>query len=468
MKKPSQSNPQSLNRAAFRRESILLEDGSPFGRVMDSWQAEDFAALDSGEYRHAFWERPRGHSKTGDIGTEVVTELVLGPPRQKLFCVAADEDQGRLLFEDVAEKFHRHPMLRGLVKVTRNEITVKSGSRLKVLTHDAPSAYGLRPDWIALDEVAEWRKRDLWDSLWTATGKRKHCRVLVITSAGWDRTSIAWEVRSNAERESNWHFSPRGQCASWVDPAWLAQQQRTLPAHVFARLHESRWVDGVGAWLTAQQVDAIFAGALPEGDGPRVIGLDIGYARDRSAVAVLRRCGPLAVFDHLEMFRPTKDARVDLGEVQDAVEVLARKYHAPVWYDPFQGVLMAEQLQKRGCAVKEYPFTGESRKKLFATLADHVTAGRLRARPHEELRRELLQLEVKQTAGGNWRVEHRASGFDDCAVAVALALQGLPDAAGNDDACMGVGARASGAVRHGGFEAAPVLDWAALPIPGDW
>ena len=82
--------------------------------------------------------------------------------------------------------------------------------------------------------------------------------MLVISTAGWDRTSIAWEVRTIAETEPDWYFSARGQCASWISPAWLAQQRRSLPAHVYERLHESRWVEGVGAYLTAAEVDRIF------------------------------------------------------------------------------------------------------------------------------------------------------------------------------------------------------------------
>ncbi len=252
------------DRMVFRREAILLEDGRAFGEVMEPWQVEDFAALDDTAHRHAYLERPRGHSKTGDLGTEAVTELVLGPPGQRLFCAAADEDQARLLFDDVVGKFQRSSLLAPTVKVTRGEVVVKAtGSRLRVLAADAPSAYGLRPDWIACDELAEWRRRELWDSLWSATGKRQHCRMRVISSAGWDRTGIAWEVRQIAEREADWYFSARGQCASWIDEAWLAQQRRTLPGHVYARLHESRWVEGAGAFLTAEEVDRVFVEVLP-------------------------------------------------------------------------------------------------------------------------------------------------------------------------------------------------------------
>lgn len=416
----------AADRMAFRREAILLEDGRPFGDAMELWQQADFFALDVGEFHHAYLERARGHSKTGDIGTEAVTELMLGPPRQRLFCAAADEDQARLLFEDVAGKFQRSPLLRGSVKITAKELIVRAtGSRLRVLASDAPSAYGLRPDWIAIDELAEWRKRELWDSLWTATGKRPQCRMLVISTAGWDQSGIAWEVRKIAEAEADWYFSSRGQCASWIKPAWLEQQRRTLPAHVFARLHLNQWVEGVGAFLTAAEVDAIFSETLPASTGPAVIGLDLGLSKDRSVAAVVRTSADLAVIDTLLTWRANGSGKVDLTEVEIDVEALARRYGAPIVLDPWQGVLMAQRLRAKNIKVVEYTFSGEGRRKLFGALLDLVRNRRLRSRHHEELRRELLGLEVEETAAG-WRVDHKPGRHDDHVVAVGLAVAQPP------------------------------------------
>jgi hypothetical protein len=412
---------------AFRREAILLEDGRPFGEVIEPWQQEDFAALDSPGVRHAYLERPRGHSKTGDLGTEAVTELVLGPPGSSLFCAAADEDQARLLLEDVRGKFERSSMLASLVRHTRTEILVKAtGSRLRVMAADAPSAYGLRPDGIYVDELAEWRTRALWDSLWSATGKRPRCRMLVISTAGWDKAGIAWEVRSIAEREANWYFSTRGPCASWIDPAWLAQQERTLPAHVFARLHHNRWVEGAGAFLTAAEVDGVFADSPAEGTGPLAVGLDLGLSRDRSAIAAVRADAEtgLVVVEALVTYAPGRGERVDLRAVEEEVAGLARSLGAPVVLDPWQGVLMAQRLRAAGCGVVEYSFTADGRRRLFGTLLDLIRLGRLRSRPHEALRRELLGLEVQETGAG-WRVEHRSGQHDDHVVAVALGVAGL-------------------------------------------
>jgi hypothetical protein len=420
------------DRMAFRREAILLEDGRPFGEVIEPWQAEDFAALDAGQYRHAYLERPRGHAKTFDLGTEAVVELLLGRPGQRLYCAAADEDQARLLFEDVAGKFQRNPLLRGAARITQREILIPAtGSRLRVLASDAPSAYGLRPDWIAVDELAEWRRRELWDSLWIATGKRPGCRMLVISTAGWDRTSIAWEIRQIAEREPDWYFSARGQCASWISPEWLEQQRRTLPAHVFARLHENRWVEGAGAFLTAAEVDVVFDAALrPAAQrisrGAHALGLDVGLTRDRTVACVAHKDRETGwvVIDALRTWAGRPGAPVALPEVEAEVLWLARTFGASVILDPYQAALLGQRLRQAGVEVREYSFTADGRRRLFGTLLQLVKDGHLRCFPHEELRRELLALETTETAAG-WRVDHRPARHDDHVVAVALAAHAL-------------------------------------------
>ncbi len=413
------------DRMAFRCEAIVLEDGRRLGDVLEPWQAEDFRALDDPCHRHAYLGRPRGHSKTGDVGTEAVAELVLGRPGAQLYVAAVDDDQAALLHADVAGKFRRSPVLGSLVKITRRSITVRAtDSTLTVLSSDAPSAYGLRPDWIAVDELAEWRRRELWDALWTATGKRAWCRMLVTSTAGWDRTSIAREVWSLAQTEPDWYYSDRGPCASWITDAWREQQRRTLPAHTFARLHLNQWVEGTGAFLLETEVGGIFTETVPTLNGPAVFGLDLGLAKDRTVLACVRGAydSPLVAVESLLDWTPRPGARVDLVDVEATVATLARAQHATVVVDPWQGVLLAQRLRARGIRVIEYAFTGESRRKLFGSVLDLVRAGRLRCRPHEALRRELLGLEVQETSVG-WRVDHRVGQHDDYIVAVALAAQ---------------------------------------------
>jgi hypothetical protein len=112
---------------------------------------------------------------------------------------------------------------------------------------------------------------------------------------------------------------------------------------------------------------------------------------------------------------------VNLAEVEETVLRLGRAFGAQVILDPYQGHLLGQRLQTRGLRVSEYPFSGESRRRLFGTVLQLVRDKHLRSYPHEELRRELLQLEVSETPSG-WRVDHRRSTHDDHVVALGLAV----------------------------------------------
>src|SRR4051794_9152852 len=73
---------------AFRRALLIDADGGPkhLDKICDHWQRQDFEALDPAwqsvaghevtpPHRRAWLERPRGHSKTGDIAAMVAWVL---------------------------------------------------------------------------------------------------------------------------------------------------------------------------------------------------------------------------------------------------------------------------------------------------------------------------------------------------------------------------------------------------------
>jgi len=66
--------------------------------------------------------RPRGHSKTGDIGALIVHALVCGRPGQQIYSAAAGRDQADLLLTDVVDKFRRNPRLAHLIRTTQHSV----------------------------------------------------------------------------------------------------------------------------------------------------------------------------------------------------------------------------------------------------------------------------------------------------------------------------------------------------------
>lgn len=134
-----------------------------------------------------------------------------------------------------------------------------------VLAADADSSWGLRPSRVVVDEFSWGRTdahREFFWSLWSALGKVRGARILVATTAHWDRNGLCWQVCEQVKDDPAWHFSVRGQCASWVSPTFLEEQRRLLPAYLYEMLHANRWTQAGAEFLTWDEIDAIFDSAL--------------------------------------------------------------------------------------------------------------------------------------------------------------------------------------------------------------
>src|SRR2546428_3876502 len=355
-------------------ESLRLPDGRRFAEVMVPFQQRDFEAMCNGSARHFFIERARGSSKTADAAALGVAVLFAGPSGGRIIAAAVDRDQGALLHEAAAGWIRRTPPLDRAARIERWKITVpQRDTSLLILAADAPSSWGYAPSRVIIDEFSEWPEsaESLWVSLWSSLPKRRGSAV-VITTPGWNRDSLAYRVRTIAQRDPSWHSSVTHEPAPWLDPETLEEQKRMLPVHVFERLFLGRWTDAGGAYLTFREVQTVFTDALPEDPGPRVIGCDLGVSRDSAAVALVRRAGQILCVEGVYSWIPRTNTRVDLQEVQDEIEVLAKRSGARVLLEEWQGGLMAAQLRTRGGMVEEGKPTAEGRGPRFSRLLDVV------------------------------------------------------------------------------------------------
>jgi phage terminase large subunit-like protein len=441
-------------RMGFVERVLLAPDGTPLGERLDDWQRQDLAAATAGD-RHVWWERPRTHSKTEDAAAVALTDLVLGPPGQRIPLAATDTDQAALVLDSLRQFVARSPLLSGSLRVLRREVVYDSrDSSVEVLPADSAGSWGWRPSLVVCDELSQWRTpahEDFFWSLWSALGKVKGARILVCLTAHWDRTGLAWRVRKQVRRDPRWAFSRRAQCASWIRPEFLDEQRRLLPDHLFRMLHLNEWTQVGGSFFTWQEIDGIFTGAPARGDGPVAVGVDLGLTRDRTAVAVVRLHAPgrhrwplvmpdgtrhapygtapspdeptVAVEDLLT-WTPRGGTKVDLTDVEEHVARIARALGAVVVVDAYQAALLAQRLRGRGLNVEEVAFTTTSRRDIYATLFDLVRRGCLKSIRHEGLREELSNLEVI-ASGTSWRPDHPSGGHDDLAIAVGLGAWNL-------------------------------------------
>lgn len=439
------------DRHAFRREQIILPDGRTLGEAEEPWQTEFiYGPLDeldaSGQwlYRVLDYELPRGHAKTTMDAAEAITVAVMERD-WRIYIAAADQEQAGIAFEILTGMVKRNPRLARSFKLGKSEARVAAtGSVIRVLSSDALTTYGLggvgRGYLAIVDELWAHRSRELFDALYTATGKTRDWRVIITTNAGFDTQSVAWEIRELCRTMGPpfYLYSPDGSVAGWLTDEWREMQRRSLPPDVYQRLIENKWVEGSGSFITRAQLEQCIdqdwrpqlAGSP---DQSYVVGIDLGLKHDRTALVVghLDRAANTVVLDHLKVWQGSKTQPVNIGDVEAELLGVADRFRLRrAVLDPWQLQSTLQRLRGR-LPVHEFTFTAESVRKLSENLFTLLQGGRLRLFHDEALERELLALNVVQKSYG-WRIDHQAGGYSDRAMALGMmALEAVQGGGGS-------------------------------------
>lgn len=434
---------------------LVLEDGPRWGEVAEPFQWQDArAVLDADSATpYSFLTRGRGASKTADLAGMAVAVMVAQlAPASRLYAVAADRDQGRLIVDSVHGFAQRTPELRGVLEVGAYRVAAtRGGSVLEILAADAPGAWGLRPSFVIADEVAQWGStgapRRLWEAVVTAVAKIRGCRLAVCTTAG-DPAHWSRRVLDHALADPLWRVHEVPGPAPWLDPERLAEQRRRLPESAYRRLFLNEWVAADDRLASPEQIRALATldGPLPPARGERyVVAVDLGLTKD-ATVAAVAHAEPLArvldgdppwqetivgtrlVLDRLEVWQGTRDRPVDLSAVEAWVGQASDSYfNAQVVVDPWQAAGLAQRLRRRGVRVTEYPFTAQSVGRIARTLIVAIENQALALPDDEALLDELEHVRVRETTPGVYRLDHDADRHDDRAIALGLAAVTLLD-----------------------------------------
>jgi phage terminase large subunit-like protein len=435
----------SGDRLAFVRDAIVLADGRRLGETLtrDRWVVDDllgpvFASGGDGLPRHrlVYLELARGHWKSGGAAAVALAEALVVDEATDVVIAAADRDQAAIVLANIDGYVARNPELGGLLHVRGDErIVADTGSRIAVVTSDAPSAWGHGGTHarfrLVCDELAVWPREEFFVALASSTGKRPDTQTIVLSNAGFDPgRSWQWRVRETARTEPwGYLYSPAGVIASWVSAEWVEQMRALLPPAAFKRVILNEWSTGVGDFVSAEQwaacVDAKREPSV-RGEWTRryTAGLDLGLTKDRTALAVVHREGDRVVLDELQTWQGSSREPLSIETVERALLDVRRRYESLlVRADPWQLAGSIQRLRRAGVAIQEYTFGTGSLQRLSAALYQAITSRALRVFPDAELEAEVLGLVVRETPGG-WRIDHRAGGYSDRAIALALALQG--------------------------------------------
>ena len=205
---------KKANRAVAFIETFLTHTkgelgGKPF--LLEPWQKDQiikplFGWVDENgirKYRTCYIEIPRKNGKSnlsacialymlfadGEIGAEVIS-------------AAADRNQANIVFNIAKQMVLNSKELSKRSKVFRNSISLEDkGSYYKSISSESNTAHGMNISCCIFDELhAQGRNRDLWDVCTTSIGARKSPLIVAITTAGFDKESVCYEVSQYATK----------------------------------------------------------------------------------------------------------------------------------------------------------------------------------------------------------------------------------------------------------------------------
>lgn len=413
-------------------------------------------------YRKAYVEVPRKNGKS-TIAAGIALYLLFadGEYGADVFSAAADREQAAIVFETARQMVELSPLLKPRAELFKRSLYCpETMGPYKVLSADAYTKHGLNPHGILFDELHAQPNRELWDVLNAGMGARRQPLMVMITTAGFDRTSICWEQRQYAKGVEQGRIDDptfytfiraAGEQDDWLDPQVWAKANPNLgitvkreyleteanralqsPAYqnTFRRLHLDQWTQQESRWLDMRAWDAC-GRPLPNLDG-RVCyaGLDLASTTDIAALALLfppqdedepfwwlpffwipaenlversrRDRVPYEAWLKQGLVTATPGTAIDYEAILEWVKALASRYRiAEVAFDRWGATCISTQLTELGFTMVEF---GQGYASMSAPTKDLlclVLAGRIGHGGNPVLRWMADNVTVEQDAAGN-------------------------------------------------------------------
>ena len=428
-------------------ETFVLDTGEMWGAVAHPFQRADVSAvLDTTGPRRHWLMRGRGMSKTYDVAALALALLLTeAPAHSHSYVFAVDTDQAALTMEAIAT-IVAATGLGGHVQVDKYAVTNKrTKATLTVEASDGASALGLRPWFVIVDELAAWPNTDnhrkLWAAIVGAIPKVPGSRLVVISTAG-SPVGLGKRTWGAAEKSPQWHSSRNpGPSPWWTVEDVEATRSDLLPSE-WLRFIECLWAEGEDTLTTPEDVMACTRPdplVLPPRRGlTYVASLDVGSRRDLTALTVAhleqREGGRHVVVDRVVSWKPSKDQRVMLSEVEATVLRLAKEYRITrLRFDRMQAEQMTQNLAAKGITCDEFVFSTASTNRLARVLGTALRDRAIELPDDPELQTELQTVRIVETGPGTVKMQNPTGTHDDLPTAVAMVAAHLlaqPDVAG--------------------------------------
>jgi phage terminase large subunit-like protein len=417
-------NPDVSARAVAFIESLKHSTGEWAGKHFElmPWQRDEiirplFGTLNPDgrrQYRTCYVEVPRKNGKT-EVGAAVALFLLFADnePGAQVYSAAGDRMQAGLIYQAATPMVNQAPALLKRAKIVESQkriVNYSTNSFYQVLSAEAYSKHGLNAHGILFDELHTQPDRALWDVLTTSTGARRQPLVFVMTTAGYDRNSIGWEIHDYACKVRDGiiddptflsviYSAPED--ADWTDEdVWTAcnpalgefrslDEMRTLckraqetPAleMTFRRLYLNQWVNSVTRWLPMQAWDECAGEVDAEALKGRecTAGLDLASTTDLAALMLIFKMEdgrqkwlpfcwipeatarererkervPYSLWAKQGLVHLTPGNVIDYEFIRQDCKNLAQLYNIKEWaYDRWNADMLVQEMQKDGAVM---------------------------------------------------------------------------------------------------------------------
>lgn len=274
------------------------------------------------QYRTCLLMLPRKNGKTELAAALAIYFLLFdGEIGAEVYSAASDKDQASLVFNVAAQMIRNDPELYAQCEILDSQKRIvhrKSGSFYRAISAEAYSKHGFNASVVIYDELHAAQTRELWDVLSTSQGARAQPLMIAITTAGYDRHSILWELYTHAKKVlENPSLDPTFLPilyeapidADWTDEAvWkkanpalgdfrsfeemriACARAKEIPAqeNTFRRLYLNQWTEQASRWISLAAWDSCRSADRASLRGRRCyIGLDLSSTKDLTAAVAV-------------------------------------------------------------------------------------------------------------------------------------------------------------------------------------
>ena len=157
------------------------------------------------QYHFVYCEIPKKNGKS-ELAAGVALYLLFadGEPGAEIYSAACDRDQASIVFNVAAQMVRYNKWLSQSCKIiesTKRIVHNTNGGVYRVISSEAYSKHGYNVHGVIFDELHTQPNRELWDVLTKGAGDARTQPVFfAITTAGFDRHSICWEIHDTARQ----------------------------------------------------------------------------------------------------------------------------------------------------------------------------------------------------------------------------------------------------------------------------